>query len=98
MRNWEVRFALNNGHRQPDLLGPKSANNGSRVLFDHLVGEREQRRRHREAERPGGMVVDDKPARLLLQAPALVIAVHPSVQGHTSMLRHPWRPGAIPAP
>jgi hypothetical protein len=23
-------------------------------LFDHLVGEREQRRRHREAERPGG--------------------------------------------
>jgi hypothetical protein len=25
MRNWEVRFALNNGHRQPDLSGPKSA-------------------------------------------------------------------------
>jgi hypothetical protein len=25
VRNWEVRFALNNGHRQPDLSGPKSA-------------------------------------------------------------------------
>jgi len=33
VRNWEVRFALNNGHRQPDLLGPKSANNGS----GHLI-------------------------------------------------------------
>jgi hypothetical protein len=28
MRNWEVRFALNNGHRQPDLSGPKSASFG----------------------------------------------------------------------
>jgi hypothetical protein len=28
VRNWEVRFALNNGHRQPDLSGPKSATNG----------------------------------------------------------------------
>jgi len=27
VRNWEVRFALNNGHRQPDLSGPKSAIN-----------------------------------------------------------------------
>jgi hypothetical protein len=25
VRNWEVRFALNNGHRQPDLSGPKRA-------------------------------------------------------------------------
>jgi hypothetical protein len=25
VRNSEVRFALNNGRRQPDLLGPKSA-------------------------------------------------------------------------
>jgi hypothetical protein len=26
--------------------------------FDHLVGGGEQRRRHRETERPGGMVVE----------------------------------------
>ena len=25
-RNWEVRFALSNGHRLPGLSGPKSAN------------------------------------------------------------------------
>jgi hypothetical protein len=24
-RNWEVRFALRNGHHLPDLRGPKSA-------------------------------------------------------------------------
>ena len=41
-RNWEVRFALSNGHRLPGLSGPKSANSGlmdrRRVpLFDHLV-------------------------------------------------------------
>ena len=29
-------------------------------LFDHLVGGREQRRRHREAEHPGGLGVDDQ--------------------------------------
>jgi hypothetical protein len=28
--------------------------------FDHLVGEREQRRRNFEAERPGRLHVDDK--------------------------------------
>src|SRR5438105_1806077 len=32
----------------------------SKVLsFDHLVGKREQRRRDRQAERPGGLQVDD---------------------------------------
>lgn len=36
--SWEVRFApLNNGHCEPDLSGPKSANNGlmhcSKTLF-----------------------------------------------------------------
>ena len=30
----------------------------SRGSFDHLVGEREQRRRHSQAERPGGLEVD----------------------------------------
>jgi len=29
-------------------------------LFDHLVGGREQRRRHSEAEHPGGLGVDDQ--------------------------------------
>jgi len=37
VRNWEVRFALNNGHRQPDLLGPKSAKTGSGLSFDHVA-------------------------------------------------------------
>jgi hypothetical protein len=32
----EVRFALNNGHRQLDLSGPKSANNGL-GRCDHLI-------------------------------------------------------------
>ena len=41
-----------NGHRPPDLSGPKSANNGNgRFLFDHLVGARKQRRRKFEAKR-----------------------------------------------
>jgi hypothetical protein len=31
-----------------------------RPLFDHLVGEREQRRRHLEAKRLGGLEVDDE--------------------------------------
>jgi hypothetical protein len=44
VRNWEVRFALNNGHRQPDLSGPKSAQfrthapHKNRSMFDHRVG------------------------------------------------------------
>jgi hypothetical protein len=33
VRNWEVRFALNNGHRQPDLSGPKSADFVAKVFF-----------------------------------------------------------------
>ena len=39
MRNWEVRFALNNAFRQPDLSGPKCANFGSDpISFDNLIG------------------------------------------------------------
>jgi hypothetical protein len=30
------------------------------TLFDHLVGAGEQRQRHGEAERPGGLEVDDQ--------------------------------------
>jgi hypothetical protein len=46
VRDWEVRFALNNGHRQPALSGPKRAISGlmhrNKGLFDDLVGQREQ--------------------------------------------------------
>jgi hypothetical protein len=44
MLNREVGFALNNGHRQPSLSGPKSAIIGlvqrskHDPLLDHLVG------------------------------------------------------------
>ncbi len=34
---WEVRIALNNGHRQPDLSGPKSARLGSRMTQSQNV-------------------------------------------------------------
>src|SRR5262249_35565797 len=30
------------------------------TLFDHLVGQREQRRRYRDVEQPGGLVIDHK--------------------------------------
>jgi hypothetical protein len=37
MLNREVGFALNNGHRQPSLSGPKSANSGSGKPFERFV-------------------------------------------------------------
>ena len=44
MLNREVGFALNNGHRQPSLAGPKSATTGLMQCSNnhhsiHLVGE-----------------------------------------------------------
>jgi hypothetical protein len=32
----------------------------ARASFDHFVGARQQRRRHGDAERPGGLEVDDQ--------------------------------------
>ena len=45
-REWEVRFALNHGHRQPDLSGPKSANrrnpgNSAQVRNEAKPGDNE---------------------------------------------------------
>src|SRR6516164_3390753 len=37
-----------------------AARGPSTPSFDHLVGAREQRRRHLDAERPGGLQIDDK--------------------------------------
>jgi hypothetical protein len=61
-------FTPETGHWLARLARPKNANNGrERVqqwmqpegqLLDHLVGGREQRRRHLEAERPGGLEID----------------------------------------
>jgi hypothetical protein len=43
------KFAAGKFHFEPSLTS-----------FDHLVGAREQRCRHFEAERPGGRQIDDQ--------------------------------------
>ena len=48
------------GHWTDIPGGPFSAINGSRLLFDHLVGEREQSWRDRQAERLRALEIDDK--------------------------------------
>src|SRR5437660_1325048 len=68
-RSW-VRFSPVSGHFSTRRAGPLSANNGlmhrskrrarAAILFDHLVGTGNQRRRDSEAERPGSLEIDYK--------------------------------------
>jgi hypothetical protein len=53
--------------------GPVRANNGSRVLFDHLVGLSEQRGRHGEAERIRGRGAAQS------RSPLRAVLIHPIV-------------------
>jgi hypothetical protein len=45
----EVRFGSDSGLKSDIASRPKSASNGSRVLFDHFVGTGEQRWRDLDA-------------------------------------------------
>jgi len=54
-RTSELRTAVSvKGHIR--TLAPQQTSG----LFDHLIGDAEQRLRHREAERPGSRQIDDK--------------------------------------
>ena len=64
----QVRSTLESGHYRQSDRGPLTAKTGSRqILFDHLVGECQQGRRHNNAERFRGLEIDNegKLARLL---------------------------------
>jgi hypothetical protein len=51
VRNWEVRFALNNRHRQPDQSGPKRANGDIGVtLLDQPIGASDRAGGNSQAE------------------------------------------------
>src|SRR5260370_6493125 len=54
----DFRCTSDSGHRRPSRPCPKGAKSGSPILFDHLVGAEEQRGRHGEAERGGGLEID----------------------------------------
>jgi hypothetical protein len=55
------RFDFDNGAWCQKLPCADAANEVAIVrLFDHLVGGGDERRRHREAKNPGGLVIDDQ--------------------------------------
>jgi hypothetical protein len=75
MRAYVFRFAPESGRRATWSACPFRATNGSRVLFDHLVGLSEQRGRHGEAERIRGRGAAQSQARSPLRA----VLIHPIV-------------------
>src|SRR5262249_6479801 len=53
-----VRFTLKSGHVQRTTSRLLWAKSGHRILFDHVIGLREQRRWHRYAQRLRSLEVD----------------------------------------
>ena len=55
-----VRSTPESGHVQCNSACPLCANSGHRRLFDHLVGDLLEMHRHVEAQRLGGLEIDDE--------------------------------------
>ena len=61
-----VRFTPKSGQTADVSICPLCAKSGhsrcskKKLLFDHVAGGGKQRRRHVEAERPGGLEIDDQ--------------------------------------
>ena len=75
MRAYVFRFAPESGHCTMQLGRAFRATNGSRVLFDQLVGLSEQRGRHGEAERIRGRGAAQP------RSPLRAVLIHPDCLG-----------------